>query len=87
LDLEKLFGSPARIRLLKYILDEGQANITRIARETGLHHRVIRENARILEELGIIEERKYDKLRIYTARLDDPRVVALRDLIREIEAL
>ncbi len=87
MDLEKLCGSPIRIRILKYLLENGQANITRLSRELGIHHTVLRRHIRELESLGIVEERKFERLHIYAINLADPRVAALRDLIRELEAL
>jgi len=35
LDLERLLSSKGRLRVLKVLLSEGQANITRIVKETG----------------------------------------------------
>ncbi|MEB3764896.1 MAG: winged helix-turn-helix domain-containing protein [Desulfurococcales archaeon] len=86
MDLEKLC-SPGRIRILRYLLEEGQANVTRIVRETGLHHKQVQHHMKVLEELGIVEERKYGRLRVYVANLTDPRIAALRDILRELDSL
>ena len=76
---------PVGVRILRYVLDNGQANITRISRDLGLHHSVVRRHLERFTELGLLEERRYERLHIYTARLRDPRVAALKRLLDELE--
>ncbi len=86
MDLEKLC-SPTRIKILRFILKEGQINVSRLVRETGLHYKQVQHHARVLVELGIIEERKYGRLHIYIADLSNPRISALRDLLEALANL
>ena len=76
---------PVGVRVLRYVLDSGQANITRISRDLGIHHSVARRHLKRFTELGILEERRYERLHIYIARLRDPRVAALKRLLEELE--
>lgn len=86
-DVEELFASRARVRILRIILKEGQATITRLAREAGLNNRRVAEHMRALSRLGIVEERKYGRLRLYELRHKDPRVGALREIMEALERL
>lgn len=79
--LERILGSPGRIRLLKTILSYGQINITRLTRETGLHYRLVSKYLTDLEEEGVITIRRVGRLRIVEANLYKPEVVLLRDLL------
>ncbi len=87
MNLEKILRSPGRIKVLHYILDKGQVNITRIIRETGLPHKLVSKYIKELEEVGIVSERRYGRLRVIEANLLDPKVSALREIIKELEKL
>ena len=76
---------PVTVRILRYLLREGQANVTRISRELGIHHRVVKRHAEKLARAGIVSERKYERLHIYMVNLKDPRVAALKTLLDELE--
>ncbi len=87
MNLEKILRSPGRIKVLRYILDKGQVNITRIIRETGLPHKLVSKYVKEFEEAGIVSERRYGRLRIVEANLLDPKVSALKEIIKELEKL
>jgi DNA-binding transcriptional ArsR family regulator len=70
-----------------YLLKEGQANISRIARETGLHYRIIRKHAEELKQMGIVSEHVYGRLRFYSVDLTNPKVALIRELLFELERL
>ena len=79
--LERILGSPGRIKLLKIILKHGQINITRLTRESGLHHRLVARYLNDLEEEGVVTVRRVGRLRIIEANLHKPEVALLRDLL------
>jgi len=87
MELEELLSSKGRVRVLKVLLRDGQANISRLIRETGLHHRLVVKHLEELKRIGLVEERRYGRLRIYEINLRDPRVSALRDLLRSLESI
>lgn len=70
--------------MLKVILQHGQINITRLARETGLHHRLVSRYISEFEEEGIVTVRRIGRLRIIEANLYKPEVSLLRDLIESV---
>ncbi len=87
MDVEELFCKGGRIRVLKLLLEKGSMNITRLARETGLHHKVVVKHIEYLKQLGLVEERRFGKLRLVEVNFNDPRAVALREILRSLEAL
>ncbi|MFZ8793774.1 MAG: ArsR/SmtB family transcription factor [Acidilobaceae archaeon] len=87
MELERLLASKGRVRILRILLNEGQVNISRLIRETGLHHRLVVKHLEELKRMGLVEERRYGRLRIYEINLRDPRVSALRDIIRSLESI
>ncbi|MCC6044370.1 MAG: ArsR/SmtB family transcription factor [Acidilobaceae archaeon] len=87
MELERLLSSKGRVRVLRILLREGQVNISRLIRETGLHHRLVVKHLEELKRMGLVEERRYGRLRIYEANLQDPRVSALRELLKTLESI
>jgi len=87
MDLERLLSSKGRIRILKLLFSEGQANISRIIKETGLHYRLAMRHLEELKRLGIVAEKKYGKLRIFEVDLTDPKISALKELLDRLEKL
>jgi len=87
LDLEELFGSKGRIKILKIILNEEEVNITRLVKLSGLHYNLVKKHVEYLSSLGIVKVKNIGRIKIVEANFEDPKVVALRDLIRTIESL
>ncbi|MFP3230656.1 MAG: ArsR family transcriptional regulator [Caldisphaera sp.] len=87
MDIEKVLASKGKVRILKVLMKEGQVNISRLVKLTGLHHDVIVKNMEDLKEMGIVEEKRYGKLRIYMIDLRDPKISGLYEIFKEIENL
>ncbi len=87
MDLEVFFESKGRFRVFRFLLEEGQANISRIVRETGLPHRLVIKHLEALKEHNIVSERRYGRLRLFEVDLGDPRISATREILRELERL
>ncbi len=85
--VEILFESKGRFRVIRYLLEEGQANISKIVKNTGLPHRLVVKHLRELERHGIVEEKRYGRLRLFEVNLEDPRISATKNLIRELERI
>jgi len=62
--LEDVFGSKGRIRVLKALVEEGEMNISQLARRTGMNHTTVDRHCEKLRELGLIREKRYGKIRI-----------------------
>ena len=86
-DVEKLLSSKGRLRILRLLFSEGQANISRIIKETGLHYRLVTKHLEELKSMGIVVEKKYGRLRIFEVDLTDPRNSALKELLDRLERL
>lgn len=87
MDIEVLFESKGRFRVLRFLLKEGQANISRIVRETRLPHRLVKRHLEELVEKGLVIEKRYGRLKLYEVNLTDPRISATKRLIEELERL
>ena len=82
----EILGSKGKIKIIKLLLREGEANITKIVRETGLRYALVERHLEDLVRLGVVVERRVGRLRIFSLNVTDPRVVALAELIRRLDS-
>lgn len=82
--LEEIFSSKNRIRIIKYLISKGEANITAIANDLNIHHRNIKEHLNLLEKYDIVKKKKYGRLTIYMINLGNPKVLALKRLLEDV---
>jgi len=85
LSLEEILGSKVRIRILKTLFKLGEANITRIARETNTHFSLVEKHLQKLKEIGIVEEKRIGRTRLFGLNYGNPKVHLLIELIRSVE--
>lgn len=61
--------NPRSRQIILDILEKyGELNISRLARLTGLHYRVLVKELRELVEEGYVEERRFGRLRLFRLR-------------------
>ena len=82
-----ILGSKGKVKILRVLVREGEANITRIVRETGLRHSLVEKHLKELETLGIVVEKRVGRLRMFSVNLEDPRAAAIVELIRRLDEI
>jgi DNA-binding transcriptional ArsR family regulator len=65
MELEEVFSSKSRMKILKLIYQLGQLNVSDIARRLKLSFASTSEHLRVLESEGVLEERTYGRVRMY----------------------
>ncbi len=79
--LEEVFASKGRLKVLLVLLRLGEANITKIVKETGLNHKLVEEHLSRLVELGLVHEKRYGRLRVFSINTSNPKTIILRELL------
>ena len=69
MELEEVFSSKSRMKILKVIYQLGQLNVSDVARRLKLNFASTSEHLKVLESEGILQERTYGRVRMY--RLDE----------------
>ncbi|MEN2999489.1 MAG: ArsR family transcriptional regulator [Acidilobaceae archaeon] len=87
MELEEICAGKGRVKVLRILLKEGHATVTKLARESGLNHARLLQHLRALERMGLVEERRYGRIRLYEIRYKDPRVGALKEAFEVLERL
>jgi len=80
-ELDEILSCRGKTRILMLLSEMGELNITEIAKSVGLNHSSITNHLKQLAETGLVEEKRFGRIRIYKYRDDDPRAQALRALI------
>ena len=84
--VEELLSSKGRIKILKILALTGELNITEIVRRASLNHGTAYAHLKFLEEVGLIEEKTFGRVKIYRLR-DNERAKLLKEFIEAWERL
>lgn len=83
--MEDLLSSRGRVKVIKTIMKYGEANITRIVRESGLNHKTVKNHLGFLVKSGLINERVYGRVKLYSINYRSPLTLILRDILLSVE--
>ena len=84
--IENLFSSKTRIRVLRELLRVREINLTRLSKALGINYKVLTYHIDVLKSMGIVDEKRFGRIRIVRLREDDPRVFLLDKLFKEFES-
>jgi DNA-binding transcriptional ArsR family regulator len=84
-DFTEILGSKGKTKILLLLAKHGQLNITKIVKYSGLHYNLVKKHLDDLLSLGLIEEQRIGKIRIFSLKFDNPKVPLLLELIRSLE--
>ena len=80
--LDEILSCRGKTRILMLLSDKVELNITEIARSIGLNHSTTKGHLEQLEKTGLVEQKRFGRIRIYKYHEADPRAQALRTLIK-----
>jgi DNA-binding transcriptional ArsR family regulator len=80
MEIEEVFSSKSRMKILKLIYQLGQLNVSDVARRLKLNFSSTSEHLKILKAEGILEERTYGRVRMYRFS-ENPKAKATVELI------
>lgn len=78
--IEDIFSSRGRIRILKELARATELNISELCRRVNLNHSSTKSHLDVLTKSGIIEEKKFGRIKIYRYRIEDLRARSLKSL-------
>ncbi len=84
MELEEVFSSKPRMRILKLIYTLGSLNVSDIARRVNMNYAATAEHLKILASEGILQERTYGRVRMYRFN-DSAKAKAVAALIEAWE--
>lgn len=78
--IEDVFSSRGRIKILKELAISNELNISELCRRVDLNHSSTKAHLTVLLKTGLIEEKKFGRIKIYRYRIEDLRARSLRSL-------
>ena len=81
MEIEEVFSSKPRMKILKLISRLGSLNVSDIARRINLNYSTTNKHLRLLESEGILQQRTYGRIRMYKFNNVSPKARAVENLI------
>jgi len=81
LELEEVFSSKLRMRILVLIYNLGSLNVSDVARRLKTNFATTSEHLKVLEAEGILQELSYGRVRMYRFNEGSAKAKAVENLI------
>jgi len=85
MELEEVFSSRYRMKILKLIYNLGSLNVSDIARRINTNFATTAEHLNVLEAEGILQVRVYGRVRMYRFNEGSAKAKAVQNLIEAWE--
>ena len=85
MQIEEVFSSKPRMKILKLIARLGSLNISDVARRINLNYTTTNQHLKLLEAEGILQQRVYGRIRMYKFSEVSPKAKAVQNLIETWE--
>ncbi len=85
MELEEVFSSKLRMKILKLLYELGSLNVSDIARRLGSNFAATAEHLKVLEAEGILQELTYGRVRMYRFNEASAKAKAVKNLIEAWE--
>jgi len=82
MELEDVFSSKLRMKMLKLIFELGSLNVSDIARRLNTNFTSAAEHLKLLAAEDILEERLYGRVRMYRFKEGSMKALAVQKLIK-----
>jgi predicted ArsR family transcriptional regulator len=81
MDIENVFSSKLRIKMLKILMQMGELNVSEIARRLSVNYNIVNRHLKVLEDEGIIQHKVFGRVRLYRLNEHSSKAKALQSLI------
>lgn len=81
MQIEDVFSSKGRVRILRILAEIGELNISEIARRAGLNYATTNQHLRVLENANLVRHKKFGRIRIFRYNEENPRARMIKELI------
>jgi DNA-binding transcriptional ArsR family regulator len=81
MDIEDVFSSKLRVKILKMLGEVGELNVSEIARRLGVNYNTTSGHLKVLEDEGIVQHKVFGRIRLYRLNEHSPKAVAVQSLM------
>jgi predicted ArsR family transcriptional regulator len=81
MDVDEVFSSKLRIKILKILAEIGELNVSEIARRLGVNYNTAKGHLKVLEGEGILQHKVFGRIRLYRLNEHSPKAKSIQNLI------
>ena len=81
MDVEDIFSSRVRMRILKVLAQIGELNVSDITRRLDVNYQTTARHLDVLEAEGILQQKKFGRIRLYKLNERSPKTKAIHTLL------
>jgi DNA-binding transcriptional ArsR family regulator len=85
MEIEEVFSSKPRMKILRLVARLGALNVSDIARRINMNYSTTNQHLKLLEAEGILQQRVYGRVRMYRFNEVSPKAKAVQNLIETWE--
>ena len=85
MEIEEVFSSKPRMKILRLVARLGALNVSDIARRIKMNYSTTNQHLKLLETEGILQQRVYGRVRMYRFSEASPKAKAVQNLIETWE--
>jgi DNA-binding transcriptional ArsR family regulator len=80
MDVEDVFSSRLRVKILKVLAEVGELNVSEIARRLGVNYGTTNAHLKVLEDEGLVLHKQFGRIRIYRLNQNSARIKIIQSL-------
>jgi len=81
MNVEDVFCSKLRMKILKILAQVGELNVSEIARRLGVNYNTTSGHLEILEGEGVLQHKVFGRIRLYRLNEHSPKARVIQNLI------
>jgi DNA-binding transcriptional ArsR family regulator len=81
MDIENVFGSRVRVKILKVLAQFGELNVSEIARKLNINYQTTAKHLEVLEADRILRHKKFGRIRLYELNERSSKARAIQSLL------
>ena len=82
MNIEDVFSSRLRMKILKILMQVGELNVSEIARRLSVNYKTTDKHLQVLEDEGMVKRKVFGRIRLYRLNESSPKVKAVQNLIK-----
>jgi len=85
MNVENVFSSTLRMKILKVLMYMSELNVSEIARRIGVNYNTVDKHLKILEDEGILQHKVFGRIHLYRFDEHSSKAKAVQNLIETWE--
>jgi DNA-binding transcriptional ArsR family regulator len=87
LEVEQVFSSYGRVKVMSVIMKSDELNISEITRRSGISHSSVGLHLDFLVKAGLLTEKRFNRIRIFRVNHSNPYAAMLERFLSDWESL